>query len=247
MNGEMDDEEWIIVGAFSPASKYRNQPLGWYVGRAVMTGFGAAARGERAGVDVTGVAGGCLVGELNDGSTAALFYGFGARFELDRAQVEAVSLSPAEWLAGGPAVQVEEGEEEPDAFDATAATPAPTPEHDEEGEEEPDAWPDGGEDRESRHSGVGLAPGWHEQIAAAQQQRTLRVEGRTFERVRYGVQQGRGKARWPCPDCAVAEGQYHVAGCDAEQCPRCGWEGIGCECHRGDDDGLDDDDQLADA
>lgn len=141
----------------------------------------------------------------------------------------------------------EEGEEEPDAFDATAATPAPTPEHDEEGEEEPDAWPDGGEDRESRHSGVGLAPGWHEQIAAAQQQRTLRVEGRTFERVRYGVQQGRGKARWPCPDCAVAEGQYHVAGCDAEQCPRCGWEGIGCECHRGDDDGLDDDDQLADA
>ena len=216
MNGEMEDEEWIMVGAFTPESKYRTQPLGWYVGRAVMT----AARGARVGVEVTGVEAGRLVGELSDFS-AAVFHGFGARVEFDRAQVEAVSLSRTEWLAGGPEGPDEEGEEE-------------------------DAWPDGSADCESQHSGVGLAPGWMEQIAAAQQQRTRRLEGWTFERVRYGVEQGPGRARWPCPKCAVAEGQYHLEPCNVEHCPRCGSEGFRCDCHRDDDD-LDSDDRPADA
>lgn len=36
-----------------------------------------------------------------------------------------------------------------------------------------------------------------------------------------------------CHDCAVPRGAYHLPGCDAEQCPRCGGQSIGCDC--GDD------------
>lgn len=34
----------------------------------------------------------------------------------------------------------------------------------------------------------------------------------------------------PCPDCAVNVGQLHHPGCDAEECPDCHLQAIGCGC-----------------
>jgi hypothetical protein len=33
-----------------------------------------------------------------------------------------------------------------------------------------------------------------------------------------------------CRYCGVDEGQYHVLGCDKEDCPFCGWQLISCDC-----------------
>ena len=33
-----------------------------------------------------------------------------------------------------------------------------------------------------------------------------------------------------CHDCAVAPGKFHHVGCDAETCPKCGGQAIGCGC-----------------
>ena len=36
-----------------------------------------------------------------------------------------------------------------------------------------------------------------------------------------------------CHDCGVAEGGYHHAGCDDEECPVCGLQAISCDTHIG--------------
>lgn len=33
-----------------------------------------------------------------------------------------------------------------------------------------------------------------------------------------------------CPDCGVKPGEIHDFGCDVEECPRCRWQLITCEC-----------------
>lgn len=34
-----------------------------------------------------------------------------------------------------------------------------------------------------------------------------------------------------CHDCKIKPGELHLPGCDAEQCPECGWQLIGCGCY----------------
>jgi hypothetical protein len=34
----------------------------------------------------------------------------------------------------------------------------------------------------------------------------------------------------PCHDCSAVSGEYHVPGCDMEQCPQCGGQALGCSC-----------------
>jgi hypothetical protein len=34
----------------------------------------------------------------------------------------------------------------------------------------------------------------------------------------------------PCHDCGVIKGQYHVDGCDQEECPNCHRQLLGCDC-----------------
>jgi len=55
-----------------------------------------------------------------------------------------------------------------------------------------------------------------------------------YYRIRYGEETG-GMAilAWadqPCHDCAVLKSQYHAEGCDAEECPKCHGQALGCPC-----------------
>jgi hypothetical protein len=39
-----------------------------------------------------------------------------------------------------------------------------------------------------------------------------------------------------CHDCYCPSGGFHHAGCDVEQCPRCGSQAISCDCDMLDDE-----------
>lgn len=75
---------------------------------------------------------------------------------------------------------------------------------------------------------------WGEHIAEAQSILTYALAGQIYQRVPYGSEaMDRGAAKGlTCHDCLVEPGQYHVPGCDAERCPRCGGQAIGCDCSR---------------
>jgi hypothetical protein len=57
-------------------------------------------------------------------------------------------------------------------------------------------------------------------------------------RIKYGDESGdmaQGVLAWagePCPDCSIVVGQYHVDGCDLEECPKCHGQALGCPCTR---------------
>jgi hypothetical protein len=73
--------------------------------------------------------------------------------------------------------------------------------------------------------------GWPEEIEAAQEMKTFLIGDTEYPRVRYGDEQEDWNAdEVQCHDCAVIKGQYHVPGCDVEECPACGWQAISCEC-----------------
>ena len=76
-----------------------------------------------------------------------------------------------------------------------------------------------------------MIEGWPEKIHAAQNQPKVLIGGVLFDRVRYGDERDDwGADQHGCHDCRVIKGQVHVRGCDAEQCPNCGGQLIGCDC-----------------
>ncbi len=59
------------------------------------------------------------------------------------------------------------------------------------------------------------------------------IKGEPFPRVRYGDEKYEGDfrhSRATCAECMVKLGEFHVPGCDWEQCPKCHGQSIGCGC-----------------
>ena len=81
------------------------------------------------------------------------------------------------------------------------------------------------------YRGVPMPEGWPEEIMAAQKIVSLMQEGRAIPRIRYGDEHDDwGVHTNTCPDCHVLKGEFHVPGCDFEECPVCGGELLCCEC-----------------
>jgi hypothetical protein len=75
-----------------------------------------------------------------------------------------------------------------------------------------------------RQQQYGFVPGWADKLLAAQ---FPRYEGESVDRVRCGDETEEGMAHVtppegkPCHDCGAMRGEYHVPGCDSEECPKC--------------------------
>jgi hypothetical protein len=74
---------------------------------------------------------------------------------------------------------------------------------------------------------------WPELIEAAQDVRSISIDGKLHARITYGNEYEDWDAdeyKAKCHDCAVKVGQLHVPGCDVERCPGCGGQLISCDC-----------------
>lgn len=86
------------------------------------------------------------------------------------------------------------------------------------------------EDKFVTYLGRPMVKGWPEKMEAAQKETHVLIDGVAHERIKYGSET-RWKWKAPsCHGCAVLKGEYHVPGCDAEQCPVCGGQALGCAC-----------------
>ena len=91
------------------------------------------------------------------------------------------------------------------------------------------------------YNGLELSEEWVQEIKDAQKIKTFIIDGKECKRVAYGdEEEDWGADSGPCHDCSVIKGQLHLTSCDAERCPVCGGQALGCECkYEGDEDDKD--------
>ena len=81
--------------------------------------------------------------------------------------------------------------------------------------------------------GVSVGEGYPEEFRKAQNQPTFVINGKVVKRVKYGEEKNGydySPDTNPCHDCAVLKGEYHLFGCEAEECPLCRWQALSCGC-----------------
>lgn len=60
---------------------------------------------------------------------------------------------------------------------------------------------------------------------------SFEIDGRSYERVRYGDEIAAGAQETPwCHDCGTPVGGFHHPGCAVEECPLCKKTVQSCEC-----------------
>ena len=70
---------------------------------------------------------------------------------------------------------------------------------------------------------------------AGQRQENWLFGGESYRRIAYGEEiDDWDSDNFPCADCGVTKGQFHLANCDAEKCPKCQEQALGCLCERDD-------------
>ena len=73
--------------------------------------------------------------------------------------------------------------------------------------------------------------------AEAQAQKTYTMGGTEYTRIPYGQErQDWDASHRRCHDCDVQAGELHLPGCDVEECPKCGWQAISCDCDDDDEE-----------
>lgn len=81
------------------------------------------------------------------------------------------------------------------------------------------------------YRGIRMIEGWPEKIQQAQADTEYDIGGTFYQRIKYGYEASDWHAKeHPCHDCRVIYGEYHVPGCDVEECPACHGQAIGCDC-----------------
>ena|SRR5207244_645622 len=81
------------------------------------------------------------------------------------------------------------------------------------------------------YRGVRMVEGWPERIQHAQLLTLYHIDGRAVARITYGSEESDwGADKLPCHDCRVFKNEYHVLGCDVEECPVCGGQILTCDC-----------------
>ena len=82
------------------------------------------------------------------------------------------------------------------------------------------------------YRGLSMIEGWPERMREAQLEGTCWPNGVEMARVPYGKESSDwGASERPCHDCRVMEGEFHVPGCDVEECPSCHQQLLSvCEC-----------------
>jgi hypothetical protein len=84
---------------------------------------------------------------------------------------------------------------------------------------------------EIEYNGVVMLKSWMDSIVAAQEIVTVELRVGERPRIRFADKKAyAGGSIRSCPDCAVVAQQFHVPGCDSEECPNCQGQLISCGC-----------------
>lgn len=80
------------------------------------------------------------------------------------------------------------------------------------------------------YHGVRMIKGWEKKIEKAQTITEYTIGDKIMPRVKFGQEQVMWDTAHPCEICGVLKGQYHIPGCNHEECPNCGEEAMICRC-----------------
>lgn len=85
----------------------------------------------------------------------------------------------------------------------------------------------------TEYNGRKVASFWPKQIERTQYEPFYLVT-KAYDRIRHGEEKRWGRRKLTpkhvCGDCAALPGQFHVPGCDQEECPGCRGQSISCGC-----------------